>query len=447
MDPATETSGRLPAHPGPAIWILSTGTEILQGLYPDTNAAWLSRELFGLGLPVARHMAVADEHGALREALELVCRSADLTIMTGGLGPTADDLNRATVAEAYGVRLREDTRALEQIRRAFSSRGRQMAASNAVQALIPEGAEILYNAWGTAPGFLLRPPPRGGLRATLLALPGPPREMQPMFQQLVRPRLLELFAADRRAVGTLTLHTVGLAESDINDRIRDLFGQDSKVNVALLAGRWRVDVRLTFQGDSPEDNAALETRWREMIHDRLGGINIWGEGDVTFPEAIGRLLSERRETLALAESCTGGLIAKQITDVPGSSDYFLEGFVVYSNEAKIRRLAVPEALLATHGAVSPEVAEAMARGARQATGADWALSVTGIAGPGGGTPEKPVGLMYFGLAAPDGRLKHRRVMGFRDREAIRELAAVTGLDILRRALVRYHGLDEPPEAA
>lgn len=419
------------------IWIVSTGTEILQGHYPDTNAQWLSREILGMGFQVDRHMALPDQHEILGEELALACRRCDLVIMTGGLGPTADDLNRETVAKIYGVNLIEDGEALAQIERLFSQRGRPMPPSNAVQALIPEGAEILPNAWGTAPGFFMPAKPCGEIRASLLALPGPPREMQPMFKTLAADRILRQFTDGRRTMRTLTLHTVGLAESHINERISDLFGSDPRVNVALLAGNWRVDVRLTLQGASEEENADLEKKWRELIYDRIGELNIWGEDEATFPSVIGSLLRERKQTLALAESCTGGLIAKQITDVAGSSDYFLEGFVTYSNNAKINRLGVPADLIETHGAVSAEVAEAMAVGAQRVSGGDWALSVTGIAGPGGATKEKPVGLVFFGVATPEGKVKSRRILGFRGRDAVRELSAVTGMDILRRAILRY----------
>lgn len=422
---------------GPRIWIVSTGTEILQGHYPDTNAQWISREILGMGFQVNRHMALPDNHEILGEELGLACRRCDLVIMTGGLGPTADDMNRQTVAEVYGVDLYEDEASIADIEKRFLERGRPMPPSNKVQGLFPEGAEILPNQWGTAPGFFMRPTGTNDVRACLLALPGPPREMQPMFKTLAAERILKQFTGGRRVLRTLTLHTVGLPESTINEKIEDLFGSDPRVNVALLAGNWRVDVRLTLGGTSEAENSELEQQWRELILGRLGPLSIWGEGDITFPAAIGNLLRERKQTLALAESCTGGLIAKQITDVPGSSDYLLEGFVTYSNQAKIDRLGVDPDVLAAKGAVSAEVAEMMALGAKRVSGADWALSVTGIAGPGGGTPEKPVGLVFFGLATPDGGVKHRRILGFRGREAVRELSAVTGLDILRRAILRY----------
>ncbi len=420
----------------PRIWIISTGTEILQGHYPDTNAQWLSRELLAMGLQATRHTAISDDPEALRDGLALAAQQADLILMTGGLGPTADDLNREIVAETFGRKLIEDARALEEIRERFEKRGRKMPPSNVVQALIPEGAEVLYNAWGTAPGFYLRPMETSPSQATLVALPGPPREMNPMFKTLARPLIIRDFSASRRELRTLTLHTVGLPESHINERIRDLFGADPRVNVALLAGKWRVDVRLTLQAATPEEDDQLAAEWRDEILERVGPDNVFGFDETGFEESVGQLLRERKQTLATAESCTGGLIAKRMTDTAGSSDYFLEGFVTYSNQAKIGRLGVPKDLIETHGAVSAEVAEAMAIGAKKVSGADWALSVTGIAGPGGGSAEKPVGLVYFGWVTPEGEVRSKRIMGFTDRAANRELASVTGLDILRRAILR-----------
>lgn len=420
----------------PRIWIISTGTEILQGHYPDTNAQWLSRELMALGFEVERHMALRDNSTSLRSGLTIAAQNADLVIMTGGLGPTADDLNRDTVAQVFGTPLREDERAKIEIEERFSKRGRTMPPSNLVQALIPEGAAVLYNAWGTAPGFLLPSRAEASVPAAMLALPGPPREMHPMFKMLAQPLLLEMFGQGRRNLRTLTLHTIGLAESFVNDRMKDLFGIDPRVNVALLAGKWRVDIRLTFMANTEAENDELAVNWRHELNERIGGENIFGENETTFEEAIGELLRARGQKLATAESCTGGLIAKMLTDVAGSSDYFVEGFVTYSNEAKIARLGVPAEVIETYGAVSAESAESMARGAREASGADWALSVTGIAGPGGGTAEKPVGLVFIGLAAPDGRVKSKRILGMSDRAAIRELSSVTALDILRRAILR-----------
>lgn len=425
---------------GPRIWIVSTGTEILQGHYADTNAQWLSQQLFGMGLRVDRHMAIPDDHDLLYEELDNACHRCDLIIMTGGLGPTADDMNRQSVARVFGVGLVEDKASLDFIKMLFESRKRVMPPSNAVQAQFPEGARILQNRRGTAPGFFIEPRAESRLRASLLAMPGPPREMRPMFTETAAPIILEKFAGGRRVMRTLTIHTVGVAESHINERMADLFDADPKVGVALLAGRWRVDIRLTLQGDSEEENRVNEEKWIDLLCERIGEENIFGLDDVDLPMAVGKLLASRGEKLALAESCTGGLIGKEITDVPGSSNYFLEGFVTYTNEAKERTLGVPHEVIEAHGAVSAEVAEAMALGAQRATGADWALSVTGIAGPDGGTADKPVGLVYFGLATADGQVMHRKMLGLGgERSGIREFSTVTALDFLRRTMLRAGG--------
>lgn len=421
----------------PAIWIISTGTEILQGLYPDTNAQWLSGRMMEMGLRVTRHMAMPDNHADLREGLDwAVCR-CDLLIMTGGLGPTADDLNRQTVAEVFGVDLLEDETSLREIADRFSSRGRPMPPGNEIQALFPRGAQIIRNEWGTAPGFLMPPPEGSAARAALLALPGPPREMRPMFNELAAPMILERFGGGRACMKTLTFHTAGLAESHVNQCIKDLFDADPRVCVALLAGKWRVDIRLTLQAPCDADNERLAEDWRGLIHDRVGSENIWGEGDTEFEQAIGAMLRERGQTLATAESCTGGLIAQRLTDHAGSSEFFLQGFVTYSNASKVKTLGVPRDVIEECGAVSAEIAEAMALGAKLASGADWAVSVTGVAGPGGGSPEKPVGLVWLGLASPGGEVRSKRLMGpSRDRQAVRDLTAVTSLDWLRRSILR-----------
>jgi nicotinamide-nucleotide amidase len=433
---AAQTDPR-PALRDPIIWIVSTGTEILQGHYPDRNAQWLSARLLELGLAVARHMAVPDNRAALHAALALAAREADLVVTTGGLGPTGDDLNRFVMSEIWGAPLELEEKSLGRIRARFKRRGRQMPPSNEVQAHLPRGAIVLDNDEGTAPGFYLRPAVNT-VRATLLALPGPPREMRPMFEHGGAPLVLEDFAAGRRVRRTLTFHTIGLAESWIDQRVRDCFDADARVNFALLAALGKVDIRLTLMGGDADDNAALEAQWRETIHGRIGAENIYGENETTLESAVGALLRERRQSLATAESCTGGMLAGRVTDAPGASDYFREGFVTYANDAKMARLGVSESLLREHGAVSAPVAAAMARGALAASGATWALSVTGIAGPGGGTAEKPVGLVYFGLAGPLGgedNVRTLRHVFLGGRDDVRAQAAQAALNILRLALL------------
>jgi len=390
-------------------------------------------------------MALPDDPGRLREGLGEAARQADLVISTGGLGPTDDDLNRDAIKEIWGVALEENAEAWEKIQERFARRGRPLVASNRVQALIPRGATALQNDHGTAPGFFL-PSVAGGPRAAVLALPGPPREMQPMFLERAAPLILTHYGLGRARLRILTFHTVGLAESRVNETVKDLFGRDPRVNLALLATPGRVDIRLTLMGENDEANAELARTWRALVQERVGAQPIFGENGVALEEALGRLLQERGQTVATAESCTGGLLAGRLTNISGSSAYFREGFVTYSNAAKIGRLGVEGRLLALYGAVSPQVAAAMADGARRMARTDWAVSVTGIAGPKGGSADKPVGLVYFGLAAPDGSPRCVRQQFIGEREEVRLQAAQAALEVLRRALLGYPLEGEVPFA-
>ncbi|HOE95915.1 MAG TPA: competence/damage-inducible protein A [Candidatus Sumerlaeota bacterium] len=418
----------------PVIWIFSTGTEILQGHATDRNSPTISGRLLEAGLPTARHVAIADRADALQEALTEASARADLIITTGGLGPTGDDLNRHVVAAVWGRALVEDPDSLERIRARYQRRGRVMPESNRVQALIPAGAEVLSNENGTAPGFYLEPGPDGP-RATLIALPGPPREMAPMLDKEALPRILRRFGVERVRFRAINYHTACIAESAINELVHDLFAYDERVNFALLAKMSLVDIRLTLMARDEAANDELQARWEALVRERLGEYNIFGCDNDTLESVVGGLLRERRQTLTTAESCTGGRLAGRITDVAGSSEYFREGFITYANEAKMARMGVMPDLLARFGAVSAEVAEAMATGAREVAGTDWAVSITGIAGPGGGSPDKPVGLVYLGLAGPDGIVHSRRHHFLGDRADVRHQAVVAALDLLRRGLL------------
>jgi nicotinamide-nucleotide amidase len=425
--------------PPPVIWIISTGTELLQGYYTDRNSPWISAQLHEMGLATARHMALPDKAEKLREGLALAAREADLVITTGGLGPTGDDLNRQVIADIWGIGLEENAEALERIQERYRRRGRQMTDNNRVQALIPRGGVPLQNDNGTAPGFYIDARRLGSAapRASLLALPGPPKEMQPMFAAQAASLVSEQFGGRSVRLRTLTLHTACIPESQIDAAVKDLFEAEPLVNFALLAAMGHVQIRLTFMAADDTANAELEQIWREKIYSRIGVDSIYGEQDDTLEVVVGRLLAERKQTLALAESCTGGLLAGRLTDVPGSSDYLLEGCVTYSNAAKQARLGVAHDLLAAHGAVSAEVAGAMAEGIQATAGSDWALSVTGIAGPGGGTAEKPVGLVFLGVAGPEGAARVVRHQFLGDRATVRSQAVQAGLDLLRRAMLGY----------
>jgi len=370
--------------------ILSIGNELTLGQTVDTNAAWLAGRLAEMGVRVRVHATVADEVEPIRMELERACDLAEVVLATGGLGPTADDLTRDALAALMGSELTLREECAAQIRAFFSSRGREMPESNLVQAMLPAGSEPIANTCGTAPG--IRAQWKGRM---IFVLPGVPREMQVMFDRDVRPVLAPL--AGEAVILAATLYTYGLGEAQVGERIRDLMARGRNPTVGTTAQQTVIGVRIHAHGRTRAEARRLLDLDRAEIRGRLGSL-IFGEDDDRLSAAVARLLTERKKTVSTAESCTGGLLAKQLTDVPGSSAYFLQGVVAYANQAKSSLLGVPPEMIARHGAVSREVAEALAVGCRRISGSDFALSVTGIAGPGGGTADKPVGLVYVGLA-------------------------------------------------
>jgi len=413
----------------PLVRIVSTGSEITQGLYADTNAQRLSRLLLERGFKVIGHAAAPDDPALIRKAIADAMPGIDLIVMTGGLGPTEDDVNRDVIAELLGLELVRDTRAEEMLRKRFATRNIPMPERNVVQAMLPAGCVPLYNHWGTAPGFFIA---AGGTHPALLALPGPSSEWKPMIEAALQDELAGQFPG-RPIRATHTMHVAMIAESVVNQALRDLFTWDRRVELGLLAHRGNIRIRLIATESTAEAARALINQLRALILERIPAELIHTEGPETATPAAAALDMLRRQgrRLAIAESCTGGGIAQAITDVPGCSDVFAAGWVTYCNEAKTRDLGVPAALIDTHGAVSEEVALAMACGARQRAGADVALSVTGIAGPAGGTPEKPVGTVWFGCASAE-RAIARRYQFSGDRDAIREWSVNQGLELLRR---------------
>ncbi len=443
----------------PTAGILSTGTEILQGLYPDTNGQWLSQRLSAMGIVVTRHVAAPDREAELEEALGGLLSYCDIVIVTGGLGPTEDDLTRQAVCGVLGRDLVEDAKAREMIEARFALRSAPVPSSNRVQCLIPEGARVLHNHWGTAPGFLISGDGKGAGGALsckwFAALPGPPREMKPMFRKYLEGALARRFGGSR-ATRQRVLHTFGVSESLLNDLLRPVFDEirgDEERSVAFLAGQARVDLRLMARAESPEGARRRLEALARNLRRRLPRGCVYGSGSKTLESVVGAAMRRKGLKLALAESCTGGLVAKRLTDVPGSSEFLLEGWVTYTNEAKRARLGVKAATLRRHGAVSPQTAREMALGALGRSGADVAVALTGVAGPGGGTPEKPVGLVWYGLAwreavrggEPTGenclgeRVGDARVATFRTcfpsgREMGRTYASHKALDLIRRLL-------------
>ena len=415
--------------------LINTGSELMLGRVLNTHQQWLCRRLADLGYTVRRQVAVADTGGDIQQAVREALARAELVIATGGLGPTTDDLTRDLIAQLLGKSLREDGDIVKHIERFFSARGRPMPARTRIQALVPEGATVLANPHGTAPGLAMevRPNPfRADGQATwLIMLPGPPRELRPMFDDAVVPLLRRALPPESEFV-CRTLRTTGIGESIVQERIQgDLQSLvESGLEVGYCARVGQVDVRLAARGA----NAGQLVRAAEAIVRGRLDAHTFAEEDEELETVIVRLLTGRKQTLAVAESCTGGLIANRITNVPGASVVFLSGFVTYSNAAKEKFLRVREEILVQHGAVSEEVARAMAEGARQQTDADYALSVTGIAGPAGGTPAKPVGTVFIGLATPKTVFVKGNFNPY-DRPTFKEATANQALELLRRRIL------------
>jgi nicotinamide-nucleotide amidase len=444
------------------IELINTGSELLLGRTLNTHAQWLARRLADRGLLVTRQTTVADTGSEIVAAVREALTRADLVITTGGLGPTSDDLTRQVLAEMLGKKLYEDATVLAAIEKRFAARNRVMPASTRVQALVPEGAQVLPNAHGTAPGLameisgevrhltpalspLLADSQRGeggvsNVRLTphaqrltpqfLIMLPGPPRELRPMFDEVVLPLLAEKFPSAGEFT-SLTLRTVGLGESAIEDRIAPLLRElvARGLELGYCAHMGQVDVRLAAQGAGREE---LVRAGEVIVRGELAE-TIFGTGDDLLEAVVVRALTERKQTLALAESCTGGFIANKITNVPGASAVLLAGLVTYANAAKEKFVGVRAETLAAHGAVSEAVVREMAEGARRVTGADFALAVTGIAGPGGGTAEKPVGTVFLALASGRGTVVEQKFNAY-ERETFKELTTRQALELLRRAL-------------
>ena len=400
----------------------------------NTHQQWLCRELTDHGFLVSRQLAVDDSPGAIRDAIAEALRRAELIITTGGLGPTSDDRTRDVIAELLGRKLREDSATLAAIESFFEQRKRKPPESVKVQALVPEGTIVLPNAHGTAPGLAVLGDPiaPGALTRMLLMLPGPPRELRPMFKLRGLPLIQKHFPPSEPFV-CRTLKTTGLGESFLEEKIvpavQHLLPRGLELGYCARTGE--VDLRFVARGPKAADLVAEAEHAARAV---LGEI-IFGEEDEQLELIIVRLLTERKQTVTLAESCTGGFIANRLTNVPGASAVFLAGLVTYSNEAKEKFLAVRPQTLAEHGAVSEPVAREMAEGARERTGSDYAVSVTGIAGLSGGTDAKPVGTVFIGLASKRGTQVRQQRNNY-DRETFKYVTSQQALDMLRRAIWR-----------
>jgi competence/damage-inducible protein CinA-like protein len=411
--------------------LLSIGDELVLGQTTDTNSPWLSRELASIGCAVDSHITVPDDQNAIEAAIASAAPRCDVILITGGLGPTKDDLTRQSLARVLNQPLETDPQSLSALEQFFRQRARPMPDANRVQALIPRGARAIPNTAGTAPGidadFITAAPSRP---CRIFALPGVPMEMKIMFRQSIVPHLAA--AAGSALILSRTLHTFGVGESVIGEKLGDLMDRGRNPSVGTTVSGGVVSVRITARFPAP-DRARTELDHTAAQCRQLLGDLVYGVDEQTLATVLADLLTrdpQNIQSVATAESCTGGLLAKMLTDVPGSSRYFQKGWITYSNQAKTEMLGVDPQLLARDGAVSESVVRLMADGARKKSDADYALAISGIAGPDGGTPQKPVGLVCIALAHPDGILA--RTFNFPgDREMIRDRAAKMALSLLR----------------
>ncbi len=416
------------------IELINTGSELTLGLVLNTHLQWLGRRMASLGRPIGRQCTVPDTAAGIQEAVIEAIPRADLIITTGGLGPTSDDLTRSEIATLFNMPLQVDQEALANIEGMFAARGRKPPESTLVQALVPQGATVLHNHHGTAPGLAIPVPPHlldsPERKVWLIMLPGPPRELYPMFDTQAVP-LIEREFPPENPYSSLTLKTTGMGESLVEERIAPALKDQSLagLEIGYCARMGEVDVRLSAYGR----RALPVITEAERIMRGLLGLHVYGIGDDTLESVMIRLLTERRETLAVAESCTGGLIGHRLTNIPGASSVLLADLVTYSNDAKQRLLGVRAETLAAFGAVSAETATEMAEGARRVTGATHSIAVTGIAGPGGGTSEKPVGTVFIAAATPAGT-EVRRLFNPVERETFKLMTASQAMNLLRVTL-------------
>jgi nicotinamide-nucleotide amidase len=404
--------------------VFSIGTEITRGEIDNTNASWLSEELTRIGLVVAEIAAVPDDRTSIVAALDRLGQAHDLVVCTGGLGPTTDDITSECVAALLAVPLERDEPSYEAIRARMERFGRAMAPSNAKQADFPRGASILPNPNGTAPGFSIRVG-----RAHMFFMPGVPSEMKPMFAAHVAPAAGGLVSD---ASHQIRVKTFGMPESTVNDRLAGIEAEHGVI-IGYRAHFPEIEVKVLKRATDPSAAEAGARAAAVAVQSRLGDA-VFGEGDVSLPEVVGAILRERRLSFGTAESCTGGLVAELVTEHAGASDFFKGSIVSYANSTKAELLGVDPALIAQAGAVSKEVAQAMAEGARRALDVDVALSLTGIAGPGGATAGKPVGLVHFAVASASGTTDGSFVFPGTRRQ-VRLLSAYAGLSLVRRTLL------------
>jgi len=405
--------------------IVSIGNELLNGHTADTNATYICQQLLSIGVPVVNVYTVGDDIKQIVRALKRAAEDADIVITTGGLGPTDDDLTRQAFAEFLGVELKLDLKLLESIRRFFEKRGLPMPEKNTIQACFPVGTSPIGNPLGTAPGIFVRK--KGKL---LIALPGVPVEMKRMFENSVLPCLKQ--QGGDRFVVVRKVRCFGTGESAIAEKLDVLMDRHRTPLINSTVDSGIITLHVVASALTKEQAEQLAQDDLERLKLLLGDL-VFGVDDQTLPEVVGQELARQRKTIAVAESCTGGLLAKLLTDIPGSSEYFTQGWITYSNKAKAEQLGVSQELLQKHGAVSQEVASAMAIAARQKAQTDFAIAITGIAGPAGGSEQKPVGLVFICVSSYNNCLTNRFLFAH-TRELVRIRAALTALNMLRLKL-------------
>jgi len=415
--------------------LISIGSELSTGRNLDTNSQWLSRQLQAQGFPVRFHTTIADDLDENIAAFRVAAERADLIISTGGLGPTQDDLTREVLAAIAGVELVFHQPSLDVIEALFKRFGRAMTDRNKVQAFFPTGAEPIPNPVGTAPGIWFAVARSGRSAAVFVALPGVPREMHHLFEKRVMPRLLSHFPNRAGIILERKLNTFGLGEAAVEEKVLDLTKRGHIPEVGITASDATISLRIFGTGKDQTEAETQIAPVEAIIRERLGTL-VFGVGDEELQHAVAALAAQKNITLAVAESLTGGLVMNRLCHIPGISAHFLGGCVAYANEAKVSQLGVPAELIAQHGAVSGEVAEAMARGAKERFGADLAVSTTGIAGPGGGSDAKPVGLAYIGIAGPNGVTHHKVNAISQHRLDIMNRVAKMALNALRLSLLK-----------
>lgn len=410
--------------------IIAVGSELLTPHRQDTNSLFLTEKLNDLGIEVRFKCIVGDDAAALTAAAKLAMQRSDVVIFSGGLGPTEDDLTRESVAEALGLKLQRDPGMVAKLEERFAKRGIKMAGNNAKQADVLSGATVLTNPLGTAPGQWIAGKYDGRERIVML-LPGPPYELKGLFETECIPRLRARVPAQH--IATRTLKMAMIPESQVDARVAPIYKTYADVETTILAGAGEIQLHLRCRKDARADAEARVEDLAEKIEDEMGDAIFSRKGE-SIEQIVSYLLQMRNMTLAVAESCTGGMLAERITSLGGSSRYFLGGAVVYSNELKTQFANVPKGLIERHGAVSREVAAAMAEGIRKRCVASYGVGITGVAGPGGGTEQKPVGLVYMALAGEEGtQVVERTFPG--DRKRIRQFSTQQALEMIRRALL------------